>query len=554
MGFLIFPDEETKYHVVSQIVAHDALIYILIISLIYFSYLKFVNRFLSYTLRILSIFLFIIYNIDIYLLKNFVTHININDVNKYLFYVPKYISQQYTINFFQIILFTIICIIIVFFIKKHLILTKKLHISFISSLIILISINSYSEDKYVHSWTYKNFIEYNIDLLSQSKDYTKKYKNSISIDDKIICENKTKENKNIIVLMVESLASYQSKYFSGIRDWTPNFDKIAQSNINIKNFYSNGFITEDAEISILTGLFPIYAPTMKTKIGSTAFQGFYSIENSLPNHLHKNGYTTEFITSSDLSFSNTGKWADSLGFDYIEGSSHPYYKNKKRYHFDVPEDKYLFQRVLKRVEKKKSNDKYFIFVKTVSSHIPFLNPENNHYSEEETIKYVDKQIGKFYNKLKDTSFFKNGILIIVGDHHPIIPLKKEQIDKYGMFSSGIRVPIVISFGENKNKTLNNTFQQVDIYNSIKNFTSTKQCTSLWNGDFLLDKPVSPKFLIYRRGDKRGTVSVFNQKGELYNVRLNGDDTKVTNQSISDSTKTIINKINYERIKRQENHL
>ncbi len=553
ISFLIIPNEETKNHIITQIIAHDSIIYAFILTFIYLSYLNFIPKLISYLLRIMSIITLTIYFIDIYTIKHFITHINVNDVKKYFIYAPKYIGQQYDINIFHILIMLTAIILIFVFIKKNLKLSVKYHIIFTISIISLLLINSFSKDTYVHAWVYKNFIEYNIDIQKQSKNYSKEFIQNISIDEKMTCEANIAQKKNIIILMVESLASYQSNYFSGIKDWTPSLDKIAKSNVSIKDFNSNGFITEDAEISILTGLLPIYSPTLKTKIGSTAFQGFFGIKDSLVNHLNNKNYTTEFITSSDLTFSNTGLWAKSIGFKYIEGSKHPYYKDKKRYHFEAPADEFLFQRVQNRISTKKEDKPYFIFVKTVSSHIPFINPENDNYSEEETIKYVDKQIGLFYKYLEKKQFFKNGLLIIVGDHHPIIPLKKEQVLKYGINKAGTKVPFIISLG-GSNKKINGSYQQIDIYNTLKNFISDKRCTSLWKGDFLsypLEKP--PKYTVYRRGDQRGIISVFSEN-KTYTIHLNGDNTKAENESNSKVIRTIVNKINYERIKRQENAL
>lgn len=551
MGFLIIPDEETKLYLITQVLFHDSIIYASIILLIYFSYLTITPKFFAYILRFFAVLFFMSYIIDIFVLKNFVTHINIHDINKYLSYAPKYILQEYNIQIPHIFLFFTVLVLVIYFIKENIKISKISHYVITSIILLLLFFNFFTKDTYVHSWVYKNFIEYNIDLLNKSKDYSEKMKKNISYKNNTICKTNLKEKKNIIILMIESFASYQSNYFSNIKNWTPSLDKIAKSNISIKNFNSNGFVTEDAEISILTGLFPIYSPQLKAVLGSTAFQGFYSVKNSLPNILNKRNYSTEFVTSSDLTFSNTGAWAKSLGFDYIEGSEHPFYENKKRYHFQAPADEYLFKRVLNRIEIKKEDNPYFIFVKTVSSHIPFLNPETENYSEEETIRYVDKQIGLFYKKLQEKNFFKNGIVIITGDHHPIIPLKKEQIEKYGVDLAGTRVPLIASFGESIKKEIKGNFQHVDIYNSVKNYISDSKCTSTWSGDFLTKKPISPSFNIYRRGDRRGDITVFN-KNTTYNVRLNGDNTKVTNHNKSNITEDIVNKINYERIQRQKN--
>lgn len=549
INFLIIPNEEIKLYIMLQTLAHDAMIYFIIGILTYLSYFKIKIKSISYFLRFLVSCTLVLYIVDVFVIKNFITHININDLSKYMSYIPIYIQQEYEFNFLYFLLVLIFCAIIFMFIKIQIKLLKNHHFFFGIFILILSIINSFSDDKYAHSWVYKNFIEYNIDLREQSKKYSDDLRKNLRIDDKIKCVVEKPHNKNIIILMVESFASYQSNYFSGIKDWTPNLDKIAKSNTSIKNFLSNGFITEDAEISILTGLFPIYSPNLKVGLGSTAFQGFYNLKDSLPKHLNSKNYITEFITSADLEFSNTGKWAKNLGFDYVEGSEYAYDKSIKRFHFDAVADEFLLNRVLDRINAKDKKETYFMFIKTVSSHIPFINPETENYSEEKTIRYVDKQIGKFYKNLENNNYFDNGLLIITGDHHPIIPLKEKQIFKYGKDEAGTHVPFILSYGKNKNIVISEKFQHTDIYNSIKNYTSEQKCTSEWNGDFMNNKTIAPKYIPYRRGDRRGTISVFD-KNTIYDVQLNGDLTKIKNQRESEITRTIVNKINYERMKRQ----
>ena len=60
------------------------------------------------------------------------------------------------------------------------------------------------------------------------------------------------------------------------------------------------------------------------------------------------------------------------------------------------------------------------------------------------------------------------------------------------------------------------------------------------------------YILHRRGDRRGIISVF-KDNKTYNVKLDGDNTKILNPKglSKKEIKTIINKINYERIKTNE---
>ncbi|XOB62612.1 LTA synthase family protein [Campylobacterota bacterium DY0563] len=541
---ILIQQDSTFYYRFFQSIFHDSFIYFLILLLIFISFLGIIPKFFSMLLRFIALNITFLYLIDIYILLSFYNHLTINDILKYYNYAINFLFQIYTINFYTMILiFFIVLFSSIFIFNSYKIKSKKTYLKFIIPILLLLFLYSFAKDgKYIHSWLNKNFIEYNIEINDQTKEYTKEFIKNIQDPENLIYKNSSPSYPNIIVLMVESLASYQSQYFSGIKNWTPNLDKIAKDNISFLNFFANGFVTEDAEVSINTGEFPLYAPKAYTNGGGVSFTGFYNMEESLPNILKRFNYHTEFITSSDLHFSNTGEWAKSNGFEYIEGSENSYYTNKQRFHFNAAADEFLYDRVIDRV--KKQNKQYYLFIKTVSSHAPFRNPENNSSSEEETIKYIDKQIGIFYKKLKQNSFFDDGLLIIVGDHHPVIPIRNEELDRFGELKSSSIVPMVVAY-KNKNFSVKENFQQVDIYNSIKNLVSKISSTSKWKGDFLSEKMVTPKYIVHRRGDKRGIVSIFTEKDE-FNIKFYGDETHILDNSIYPE---VIEKINFTRIKR-----
>lgn len=538
----------SEYIKIFQIIAHDSII---LCSIIFFSYISYIvsNRTIGILLRLIALFIYIIYLTDYIILSLFATHLTYNDIIKFISYVPKFISQELNIDFIVIILALLSLVIIYLFLSyKFKINKKRNHMIIISSIIILVILNQFATNgSYIHSWIYKNVVEYNLEIRSQSQEYSKEFIDSLNYNEKTKTKiYKTDKQPNIIILMVESLSSYQSKLFSGIKNWTPNIDKIAKDNIYFTNFYANGFVTEDAEVSILTGLLPLYAPKIFSNGGGVAFKGFFDYKKSLPNIFKQYGYNTEFITTSDLNFSNTGKWAKSIGFDYIEGSEFKGYEGLPRFHFHSVPDKYLYQRVVSRVSNQK--DKFLIFIKTVSSHVPFINPITKHRSEKEVIQYVDKQVAIFYKNLLKTDFFNNGVLIIVGDHHPTMPVKQEAIDKFGIYKASAMIPMIISYGDRLKKHITKPFSQIDIYHSLVTYTTNKITVSNWIGNFIdPNLLISPKYILHKRADRRGVISIFENK-QVYNVMLGGDDTKFLNKTNNDKQE-ILDKINYERIQK-----
>lgn len=542
-----------RFHGGTQVLLNDAIIYFCILLLFYVSFIPITQRSLSIILRVLAFFIFGLYAIDYIIIKNFSTHLVVNDVMKYASYTLRYMRQIYHANNFIVILMvlTVTGIVSSIVFTRYRIRNIILHtLSIIFIAVLLLTSFFTSNEIYVHSWVYKNFVDYNLTILSESNEYSSEFTDNFEIEDEEHCYKKAPESLNVIVLMVESLSSYQSRFFSGIKDWTPNIDQIARSNISYKNFYANGFTTEDGEIALLTGLPPIYPPSSYKNGGGISFHGFYGIEESLPNILKNNGLTTEFLTTADLEFANTGVWARSIGFDYIEGSEHPYYKNWDRAHFNAAPDEALYNRVLSRV-KRNSKNKYFIFIKTVSSHHPFKDPENKNNSEAGAFMYADRQIGLFHKKLIEAGFFDQGILVIVGDHHAMIPLKKEEVAAYGSLKAAARVPMIVSYGGKKHSIENEQFQQIDIFNSLKSLTSNTQCYTDWHGDIFSQGKKTAEYIVHRRGGNRNIISIFSGNKNFL-VKLDGDKTRIITSDPVDRTirELLVKKVNAARILRK----
>lgn len=538
----------------TRVFLNDSVILLSIIAINYLSYLKKTPRIASILLRSIAFLVIVIYAIDYFVITNFATHLTIMDAFKYGSYSLKYISQIHgRMNYLMLLIAILLSIISAYIIlSSYKIKTKTPHAIFFLSIITLsvTSVASFSvDDKYSHSWIYKNVISHNLVILSEKRNYSEDFIENISFKDKFECIYQSEyKPENIILLMVESLSNYQSYFFSGINNWTPNLDEIARKNISYNNFYANGFTTEDAEVSLLTGKLPIYQPSSYSNGGGNSFNGFFNIQESLPRVLKRSGYVTEFLTTADLDFSGTGDWAKSIGFDYIEGHEHKFYDNMERFHFKAAPDKALYHRIIERI-KNNGDKKHFYFIKTVSTHHPFINPETKIKSESEAFQYADKQLGVFYRNLIDIDFFENGMLIIVGDHHAMVPIKENEIRKYGATKASAMVPLIISYGNKMQIIRDEQYQQVDIFHSLKGLMIDTLYYSNWVGNIFHATPA--KYIAHRRGDNRDIITVISNEVEVA-VKLDGDNTRVISEYPKGMLKNrskneILNRINSSRI-------
>ena len=145
----------------------------------------------------------------------------------------------------------------------------------------------------------------------------------------------------VILVIVESLSSYQSQGFGGTHHWTPHLDQWAQSGWKFNHFLANGKTTEEGLYALLAGRNPIPAPGLDSIYAQPLDR-----HSTLPGLLGRHGFHTAFLTSGDLSFMRKGDWLHRMGFDEIEGHQAAFYNGHQRYHFSAAKDDVLYARAL----------------------------------------------------------------------------------------------------------------------------------------------------------------------------------------------------------------
>lgn len=351
---------------------------------------------------------------------------------------------------------------------------------------------------------------------------------------------------DVIILAVESLSMHQSLLFGGARDLTPHLDALARSRTWFPDFIANGFTTDGGLIALVTGQAPI--PVVGRYQSMDAFAGFNDPRGALPELLRPAGYSSHFFTTGDLSFLDKPRWLKALHFDSWEGAEQPFYNGWKRRHFNAAEDKALYQRFLQWLDQRPHGQPPFMAVLlTVSTHPPFIDPRAEKPDEEGAFRYADEQIGLFYAELEKRGFFKNGILLISGDHRSMTPLLAAEQKRFGD-SAMARTPFVMATdlplarGE-----VAGLFQQSDIAPSLADLTGAQACHTAGQGLFLRARPVPAAYALNARGDRRSEVSVFFDHQQAAIV-LDGDRSRWSGPKPPD-WQEIFNRVMFDRIRR-----
>jgi len=376
--------------------------------------------------------------------------------------------------------------------------------------------------RYVHDESVRNWFAINLDQ-GVSRPYSEAFAAAAArraAPEAKICETRTAARPDVVLIVVESLSSYHSGLLGG-RNWIPELDDIARRNAWFTNFHANGFTTDHGLIALLAATDPL--PAIGRYGSSKAYDGFGGSQGTLPTALKAHGYQTLFFTTGDLGFLDKGKWCTSIGFDHVEGAEAPFYAGMPRLHFDAAPDRALFDRFLQWYRQRDPGRPFFASLLTVSSHPPFIDPESRQHSEEAVIRYVDRELGRFYRQLEASGFFGNGLLLITGDHRAMTPVSAAEVQHFGERALS-RVPLIVA-GKSGLRPGRHDFlaQQTDLLDSLGILLGGQYCRRRDGGVFLSAPPAEPQHVVHVRGDRRSWLSVYTAQGDAV-LRLDGDET------------------------------
>jgi len=387
---------------------------------------------------------------------------------------------------------------------------------------------------------YENFIERNKNFFVHSNFSDEFRAKVLASPPAETCMAGRSRRVNVILLIVESLSAYQSHYFSGVEDWTPRLDEIAQRETSLPNFYANGWTTIGGLLSLLDHTFPFVPEhTQYNKSGSPRFTDFLDIPNPLPRELAKQGYATEFVAAGDLGFMGQESWLRTIGFQKLIGDSDPrYVPQKVRGPFNSVPDRVLYNVAMAEVGQMRKDKPYFMTVQTFWSHRPFTDPNGGTLDgEESVIRETDAQIGSFYQQLMAAGFFQNGLLFITGDHRAVEPYRKAEFDRFGTLAVA-RIPaVIVTRAIDLPRVSTQDFQQRDFSASIESLVGVQYCLGPQEGTFLSDPPKPASCIMHSRGSDRDLILV-KCGAKQATILVSGDSTRVESGAVDDEASVI----------------
>ncbi|NQU33478.1 MAG: sulfatase-like hydrolase/transferase [Bacteroidetes bacterium] len=238
-------------------------------------------------------------------------------------------------------------------------------------------------------------------------------------------------NKNIVVLLLESFSKEYVGFLNDYNGYTPFLDSLANHSMVMENAFANGLRSIDAIPAIVIGIPALMDDPFITSIYNR------NNTNSLPVLLKEKGYQTAFFHGGTNGTMNFDGFASYAGFDDYYGRFE--YDNDGDYDgywgiYDEPFLQYFAQKL------NSFKEPFFAFEFTLSSHYPYSIPDN-HKGEfpegamkiHKVVRYSDYALKQFFNTAKKMSWYNNTLFIIVADHpaQSVIPTNNDDVEESG---------------------------------------------------------------------------------------------------------------------------
>ena len=304
------------------------------------------------------------------------------------------------------------------------------------------------------------FHSLNSKSLSQFSYYDNEYLNDI-YKPIILNSNQGINNQNIVILIMESFSKEFMSFNTNAISYTPFIDSLMKHSLVFNNAFSNGLKSIEA-LPAITASIPTLMnnPFITSEFAQNKFMSIASLLNA-------EGYSTSFFHGGIKGTMGFNSYCIKAGYKSYIGMEE--YNNKKDFDnswgiYDEPFLKFTASKL------KNTKKPFFTTIFTLSSHPPYTlpieyikNKKIDKLNIQETIKYTDYSLSKFFNRIKNENWFENTIFIITSDHTTPVSYDSKYNNLIGRYS----IPLIIYKPDNSLKGENNNIiQQIDIMPTV----------------------------------------------------------------------------------------
>lgn len=315
------------------------------------------------------------------------------------------------------------------------------------------------------------------------------------------------EVKNVVVILMESFAGRYVGTLGSEDSITPNFDRLSKEGLLFTRFFSNGTRTHQGMFATMACFpnLPSFEYLMQSPEGSNKFSG-------LPQQLSTRGFDDIYVYNGDFA------WDNQLGFFGNQGMRN--FIGRKDYVNPVysdptwgVSDQDMFDKALVELGKKDPNKPFYALLQTLSNHTPYAVPpqleiervtDQGLLNEQLTaMRYSDWALGRFMEEAKKQPWYKDSLIIILGDHGFGAP---NQLTDMDLFRHYVPMLMIAPGIQEKFGTTNDTIgSQVDLVPTIMGRIDQSIQNQCWGRDLLSLEATDRGFALIKPSGNDQTV-------------------------------------------------
>lgn len=340
--------------------------------------------------------------------------------------------------------------------------------------------------------------------------------------------------KNVVVILMESFAGHYVGALGSPAGITPYFDKLAKEGLLFDRFFSNGTHTHQGMFATMACFpnLPSFEYLMRTPEGAHKFSG-------LPQLLSARGYDDLYVYNGNFQWDNQSGFFSNQGMTTFIGREDfvaPVYMDPT---WGVS-DQDMFDRAVAELDKNYGDKPFYALLQTLSNHTPYALPAKlpvervtGHGTLDEhltAMRYSDWALGQFFEKARNSRYFKDTLFVIVGDHGFG---SDDQLTEMDLFRFNVPLLMIAPGIQGKFGTVRHTVgTQIDIVPTIIGRLGGEARHQCWGRDLLnlpagdrgigVIKPSGGDQTVAVVGDDRILVQPKGFAPRLYRYRLGAD--------------------------------
>jgi len=327
--------------------------------------------------------------------------------------------------------------------------------------------------------------------------------------------------RNVVVILMESFAGHFVGALGSNAEITPYFDQLSKEGLLFERFFANGTHTHQGMFATMACFpnLPGFEYLMQTPEGGNHFSG-------LPQLLSARNYGDLYVYNGDFAWDNQRGFFGNQGMTRFIGRND--YQNPV---VSDPtwgvSDQDMFDRAAEELLKQNPDKPFYALLQTLSNHTPYALPANlpiepvtdfGSLNEHLTaMRYADWALGQFFEKARQAPYYKDTLIVLVGDHGFGAHEQLTDMDLYRF-----HVPLLLiapGVQETFGATRDTVGSQVDVVPTIMGRLGGPTRHQCWGRDLLNLPEDDPGFAIIKPSGSDQTVAMV--RGEQLLVQPRG---------------------------------